>query len=146
MIGAVVYERIAKKAKAKNVGNRSEERTSEPHGFRVPQAPRRVAAPVSPALDEPSGLHLSDLPAQPQPGESLHGDTPIGRASRLRRLPAEGSCSLSEHHLHPENDTPSDRPEQESMNLHEEGAEERASHFARWRQAIIDTQILERKF
>lgn len=143
MIGVVVYEEIVKKVRNKKTDTRTEGEKPK-HG--IPSPPRSEA--VSPSLT-PRQMRFPRRPAPPEPIHDRavrRNETPIARASRSRSLPVEGECSLSGHHLHPTvEDSPVPRLQEMSESA-EAGAEERAAHFARWRQAVIDTQILERKF
>lgn len=138
MVGAVLYEQIKKYLAEK--GKHSDEEKPK-------KRPRPVRQQMRPVMNRP---------APPPPPDAAPGDTgqpsgrfetPLARAARLRSLPAEGECALSEHHLHPvDTDEAPAAPAVDVAAATEEERKAREAHFARWRRAIVDTQILERKF
>ncbi len=131
MVGAVIYEQIKKRIRDREEQNRPETPSSNDGRNRHIQRPAAVK------LD----FEKDETPVP----DHRRLETPIARASRLRPVPVEGECSLAESHQHPGSATlkvQQDAPEAVS----EPGNEASEAHFSRWRQAIIDTQILERKF
>ncbi len=133
MIGMFLYEMITKKDK-------KETATTRPHNSR-PGMPSRPLPPSPPReqLSRP-------VPPAPPSQAPLRRESLVDRAARRRPIPSEGECALTGHHLHDseaEAFKPESSPERPVPGLNDK---EREAHFARWRQAVIDTQILERKF
>ncbi len=138
MVGAVLYEQIKKYLAEK--GKHSDEEKPKPR-------PRPVRQQLRPVINRPAPPPPPAVTTDDNGQPSSRFETPLARAARLRPLPAEGECALSEHHLHSEDtdDAPAG-PAVDIAAATEEERKAREAHFARWRRAIVDTQILERKF
>lgn len=141
-IGAVVYEQIKKYIFKKADCERDKIRQSgmHPGGFDT-SASRSVTLPPPPPMEFEDTEEFEEF-EEPEPGRRM--ETPLARAARLRGLPEEGECALREHHLHQETDQ--EQPSEPIQTISEAEEASRAAHFDRWRRAVIDTQILERKF
>lgn len=142
MVGAVLYEQIKKYLAEKGKHSDEEKPKKRPRPVRQQMRPvMNRPAPPPPPVATP--VATPDDTGQP----SSRFETPLARAARLRSLPAEGECALSEHHLHSgETDEAPAAPAVDVAAATEEERKAREAHFARWRRAIVDTQILERKF
>lgn len=136
MVGALLYEQIKKRMREKREQDPSD---LPPHNGDKHQRIRH-APPV--ILD----FEKEGKEERPVVEVRRRFETPISRASRLKPVPVEGECALTEHHLHPESDDLTADTPSETIAAAETEDASRAAHFDRWRQAIIDTQILERKF
>lgn len=138
IVGAAVYEFIKKKYIARDSDtNVATENSHAPNRGRT----RNVTPPRPAMADTGTGADTGLVPA----GQAERASRPMpprpARESRYRQLPPEGECSIPDHHLH------EDDEEQRQATMTGTAEEKaRAAHYARWRQAILDTQILERKF
>lgn len=87
---------------------------------------RQVAAPLSRAAVADASSHT--------PSHTPTHTKPVSKPQR--HLPVEGECAIPDYHPEPESEptaTSADTAELEA-------------HYSRWRQALIDREVLETKF